>query len=107
MDTLLGWLAAVGSTALLWSFVAFVAINGVAALVFANRRERSLVNRWTGPLLAANIVLAGTGIAVPLACFGARAVISAVTPSTIRTDRESSREAIIVAPNSAPQPFGR
>lgn len=100
MEALQGWLAAVGSTALQWSLIAFVAINGLAAIAFARRRDRALVNRWTGPLLAANLMLGGTGVALPLACFGARAVISAVMPQSVHSDRESAASGIIAVPAS-------
>jgi len=39
------------------------------------------VNLWTPHFLAANLLLLGTGLGVPLAALAARTVIAAVTPS--------------------------
>lgn len=80
-DTIVSWLDGVGSTAFTLSAVAFVALNGMAIAAVFLTRDRNLVNRWTPHFLAANILLLGTGLGVPLAALAARTVISAVTPS--------------------------
>jgi hypothetical protein len=56
--------------------------------VHASKLERALVNIWTGPVLAANIVLGAIGIGVPmvtpaarLAILGMRRVIPAIAIS--------------------------
>ena len=38
---------------------------GYALVLFATR-DREIVNRWTSRVLAVNLVLAGTGIGVPM-----------------------------------------
>lgn len=80
-DTIVSWLDGVGSTAFTLSAVAFVALNGIAIAAVSLTRDRSLVNRWTPHFLAANILLLGSGLGIPLAALAARTVISAVTPS--------------------------
>jgi len=62
----LDWLARLGSRALSLSLVGFVLVNGAALAALFITRDRTLVNRWTGHLLAANLVLAGAGLGVPL-----------------------------------------
>jgi len=80
-DTIVSWLDGVGSTAFTLSAVAFVALNVVAIAAVTMTRDRWLVNRWTPHFLAANLLLLGTGLGVPLAALAARTVITAVTPT--------------------------
>lgn len=68
------------SRAFWWSFWLFVAVNATAVAVIAIRRDRELVNRWTSRLLAANLVLAGTGLGVPLALHATRALLWMASP---------------------------
>ena len=79
--TILSWLDGVGSTAFTLSAIAFVGINAIAIATVILTRDRSIVNRFTPHFLAANLLLLGTGLGVPLAALAARSVISAVTPS--------------------------
>ena len=82
METsVLDWLASVGATAFRWSAIAFVLVNGAAIAAVVLTRDRTLVNRWTSRILAANLVLAGTGIGVPLVAAASRFAISLVTPA--------------------------
>jgi len=60
------WLGAVSSTVVRLAAVLFVLVNGVALAVFAVKRDRSLVQRWTSPWLATNLVLVGAGVGTPL-----------------------------------------
>lgn len=80
-SSVVDWLASVGSSAFLWSAAAFVLLNGAAVAAVVVTRDRSLVNRWTGRLLGANLVLAGTGLGIPLVTSMAQLAISAVTPA--------------------------
>ncbi|MCC6930077.1 MAG: hypothetical protein IT359_13925 [Gemmatimonadaceae bacterium] len=80
-NALLDWLARVGTSAFQYSALAFVLINGAAVAAVLITRDRSLVNRWTGRLLAANLALAGTGLGVPLVTTVMRLGIMAVSPS--------------------------
>lgn len=75
------WLASVGSAAFFWSMTAFVLVNGAAVAAVIVTRDRTLVNRWTGRLLGANLLLAGTGLGIPLMTSMAQLAISAVTPA--------------------------
>ena len=79
--TILSWLDGVGSTAFTLSAIAFVALNAIAIGVVMLTRDRGIVNRFTPHFLAANLLLLGTGLGVPLAALAARSVISAVTPT--------------------------
>lgn len=91
MDGMLSWLAGVGTTAFRWSALTFIVMNGVAISAFVLTRDRSLVNRWTGRLLAANLALAATGLGIPMLTTLTRAAIAAVMPST-RTSLMPARD---------------
>jgi hypothetical protein len=71
------WLAEFGSAAFRWSLIAGVLINGAAIVLVAATRDRALVNRWTGRLVAANLVLLGTGGGLPLLASVGRVAASA------------------------------
>jgi hypothetical protein len=82
METsMIDWLASVGSRAFTVSAWLFLLVNGAAVAAFMITRDRALVNRWTGRLLAANLVLAGTGLGVPVLTAMARLAIVAMSPS--------------------------
>jgi hypothetical protein len=57
----------------------FVIDLGFALVLFATR-DRGIVNRWTSRVLAVNLVLAGTGVGVPVLAFGTRAVVAVLVP---------------------------
>lgn len=90
-ETVLSWLEGVGSTAFTLSALAFVALNGIAIVAVLMTRDRGLVNRWTPHFLAANLLLLGTGLGVPLAAMAARTVIAAVTPSFLESSDARAR----------------
>lgn len=90
-DTVLSWLDGVGSTAFTVSALAFVALNGIAIAAVLMTRDRGLVNRFTPHFLAANLLLLGTGLGVPLAAMAARTVIAAVTPSFLESSDVKAR----------------
>lgn len=77
---ILGWLESVGSTAFRWSAFSFLVVNGIAVAAVVLTRDRSLVNRWTGRLLAVNLTLAGTGLGIPLLTTASRLVVAAILP---------------------------
>ncbi|MDX2058284.1 MAG: hypothetical protein SFV24_10825 [Gemmatimonadales bacterium] len=81
MESLTALLGSLGGTALRWSALAFLLVNGVAAAVFFVTRDRSLVNRWTSRLVATNLFLLGVGVGVPAVAFCLRTVVNAVTLS--------------------------
>ena len=81
--TMVDWLESVGSRAFTISAWLFLLINGTAAAAVFITRDRALVNRWTGRLLAANLALAGTGLGIPVLASMARLAVMAVAPSSI------------------------
>lgn len=81
LDAVVSWLENVGTTAFTWSALAFVVLNGAGVALFLARRDRALVNRWTSRFLAANLVLLGTGLGVPLATLAARTALRTLTPA--------------------------
>jgi len=68
-----------------WSFwicvAALVVIDLAAIAAVAYTRSRELVNRWTGRILAANLMLLGAGLGVPAASFVAKSVVVTLAPS--------------------------
>ena len=67
MQLIAQWLDSIGALAFGISATLFVLLNGAAITMLAIRRDYTLVNRWTSRLLAANLVLLGTGLGLPLA----------------------------------------
>lgn len=84
-SALLDWLARTGSRAFSYSLAAFVLVNGAAIAAVVITRDRSLVNRWTGRILAANLVLAGTGLGIPMLTSMARLGVLALSPRPVLT----------------------
>ena len=78
MDSgVLGWLDSVGSWTFYASAILFVLVNGAAAVAFALRRDRQLVNRWTPRVLAIDLVLIGVGAGGPALAAAAKLAIRA------------------------------
>jgi hypothetical protein len=77
---ILAWLQELAIRAFGISLVLLLAIDGAFALVLFATRDRTIVNRWTSRVLAANLVLAGTGVGVPVLALGSRLVVRAVAP---------------------------
>jgi hypothetical protein len=77
---ILAWLQGVAIRAFGLSLFLILAIDGAFAIVLFATRDRSVVNRWTSRVLAANLVLASTGIGVPVLALGSRLVVRAVAP---------------------------
>lgn len=69
---------AVQSTAFTFSLWAFVALNGVALAAILVTRSRAVVQRWTSPWLALNLLLLGTGAGIPLVAGICKSIASAV-----------------------------
>lgn len=80
MEIVAHWLDGIGAKAFSISATLFLLMNGAAIVVLAVKRDYSLVNRWTSRLLAANLVLMGTGLGIPLATTMARVALQAVAP---------------------------
>jgi len=77
---ILTWLQDVAIRAFGLSLFLFLAIDGAFALVLFATRDRAIVNRWTSRVLAVNLVLAGTGVGVPVLALGSRVLVRAVAP---------------------------
>jgi hypothetical protein len=79
LESIVLWLDQV-SAEVFWACAAgLVLIDLTAVAVVMATRSRDLVNRWTGRVLAANLLLLGAGLGVPAAGFtlklGARTVL--------------------------------
>jgi hypothetical protein len=79
MDALSSTLTQLAGAAFRWSAIGFLVLNGAAAAVVWITRDRRAVNRWTSPLLAANLLLLGTGLGVPLVAHAVNLVVRAAT----------------------------
>ena len=77
---ILAWLQELAIRAFGISLFLVLAIDGAFALVLLATRDRGIVNRWTSRVLAANLVLAGTGVGVPMLALGSRVAVRAVAP---------------------------
>ncbi len=80
MDTFVAWLSSAGWTVFAWSIVALVVIDLSALAAVARTRDRTLVNRWTGRVLAVNLALLGVGAAGPAMAFTGRMAMAVVSP---------------------------
>ena len=81
METaIVGWLQDVAIRAFGISLFLVLAIDGAYALIVLATRDRSIVNRWTSRVLAVNLVLAGTGIGVPVLALGSGLAVKAMAP---------------------------
>lgn len=91
METLAESIGGLGSSLFRWSSVAFLLINGTAVIAVLATRNSSLVNRWTSRLLAANLLLAATGLGVPAAAAAMKLVIKAVSANKSTEIRFNSK----------------
>ena len=69
LDTIVLWLDQIGSEVFWGSVVALVLVDVAAMAVVMQTRSRAIVNRWTGRVLAVNLLLLGAGLGVPAAAF--------------------------------------
>jgi hypothetical protein len=74
------WLQELAIRAFGISLFLMLAIDGAFAVVLLATRDRGIVNRWTSRVLAVNLVLAGTGIGVPVVALGSRLAVGMVAP---------------------------
>jgi len=77
---ILAWLQNLAIRAFGISLFLLLAIDGAFAVVLFATRDRGIVNRWTSRVLAVNLVLAGTGIGVPVLALGSRLAVRLVAP---------------------------
>jgi len=100
LDGLILWLDQVRAEVFWACLMGLVAIDVAAVAVVVVTRSRALVNRWTGPVLAANLALLGVGVGVPVVAYAARSAASALAPSlsTVSTKGDSGPAAGPAAP---------
>ena len=77
---ILAWLQELAIRAFGISLFLVLAIDGAFAIVVLATRDRTIVNRWTSRVLAANLVLAGTGVGVPVLALASRVAVRAIAP---------------------------
>ena len=77
---ILAWLQGIAIRSFGLSLFLLLAIDGAFTMILFATRDRAIVNRWTSRVLAVNLVLAGTGIGVPVLALGSRVVVSALYP---------------------------
>lgn len=77
---ILAWLHDVAIRAFGLSLFLLLGLDAVFALILFATRDRGIVNRWTSRVLAANLMLVGTGIGVPVLALGSRVVVQMVAP---------------------------
>jgi hypothetical protein len=75
---LLGALEALGHWAIAAAIVVFCLANALFITTVLIRRDRRLVDRWTGPWLAANLAAAALGAGAPLVTGMLRLVLGAL-----------------------------
>ncbi len=82
LESVIAWLDQAMSVVFWSALAAFVVINGAAAVLFVTRRSRDAVNRWTAPLLAANLLLVGAGAAVPATMYVTRIALASIATTS-------------------------
>jgi len=81
--TVVSALDSIKNVAMTLAIGAFVLINGVAIAALLANRSRALVQRWTSPWLAANLLLLGVGAGVPLLTGICKSVVQAIAPALV------------------------
>jgi uncharacterized membrane protein YqgA involved in biofilm formation len=66
------------------SLGAFVLVNATAAGVILVTRSRAVVQRFTSPWLATNIILLGTGVGVPMVAGVCKSVVEVVGTTVVQ-----------------------
>jgi hypothetical protein len=61
---------------------ALVAVDAVAVIAVLATKSRELVNRWTGFVLGANLLLIGAGVGVPGVMYFAKSALRTIVPAT-------------------------
>ena len=77
---IVAWLQELAIRAFGISLFLVIAIDAAFGLVLFATRDRAIVNRWTSRVLAANLVLAGTGVGVPMLALGSRLAVRVIAP---------------------------
>jgi hypothetical protein len=81
LDSIIQAFDQIGSWTFWTCLAALAVIDLVAIATVAQTRSRELVNRWTGRIVGANLMLLGAGLGVPAASFVAKSVVVTLAPS--------------------------
>jgi hypothetical protein len=87
-NQVIDWLSGFSDSVLRICAFLFVAVNGLAVGALLVKRDRSLVQRWTSPWLAANLLLIGAGGGVPLVTGAIKLVVSIAAGTTTSQQSE-------------------
>lgn len=83
LASLVQWLDRVGPM-VFWSCAfTLLALDSAAVAAVMSTKSRALVNRWTSTVLAMNVFLVGTGVAIPSAMWAAKYAVKAFAPSSM------------------------
>ena len=96
-DSIAQTLGQIGSVTFWTCMAVLAAVDLLAIAVVIQTRSRELVNRWTGRIVAANLLLLGTGLGVPATAYLARSVVLVVAPS-VEPSLTQARESVITPP---------
>lgn len=107
LDTIVLWLDQIGSEVFWGSVVALVLVDVAAMAVVMQTRSRAIVNRWTGRVLAVNLLLLGAGLGVPAAAFTLKLAANALLPSVSASVAASTTESKVAVPEPVPPPAPR
>jgi hypothetical protein len=77
-ESLVSFLSALSSKVFWFAAICFVLLNGAALAAFLLTRSRRLVDEWTPRLVAADALLLGAGLGVPLVSGLAKLGIQAI-----------------------------
>jgi hypothetical protein len=80
LETTVLWLDQISATVFWTCAAGLLFIDLAAVAVVMQTRNRDIVNRWTGRVLAANLLLLGAGLGVPAAAFTLKLAARAVLP---------------------------
>ncbi|HJU74453.1 MAG TPA: hypothetical protein VJ717_11965 [Gemmatimonadaceae bacterium] len=95
MTEFAAWLDLAGARVFALSATLFVLMNAAAIALVVAKRDRAIVNRWTARWLAANMLLLGAGIGVPIAAKVVRITVDAFSsaPTVVpANDEELERQ---------------
>lgn len=99
MNELSAWLDGAGTRVFALCATLFVVMNTAAVALIFVKRDRGIVNRWTARWVAANLVLIGAGLGVPVAAKVVRVTVDALSvPRTLTPLGEREAEAIDAPP---------
>jgi len=106
LETTVLWLDQVSAEVFWTCAIGLVLIDLAAVAVVLQTRSRAFVDRWTGRILAANLLLLGAGLGVPAAAFtlklAARAVLPVFSASASAATQSKSAAVEPVATPAAP-----